>query len=469
MWTNHLHSLIWTDLQLIPNSPIESAYSHGAWFWIHSVFSYTIVLVGMVVLVRGCLNAPATRQWQTTALIVGALAPLLAYLLYVSGLLPGVPVGLVVLACTFSGLIYLPAMLGLRMLDLTPVARGAIIEQMSDAVLVMDSDGRIADINPAVERLLCLNTRSWLGQPFAEAIAAFPKLAALGSPDAPTHTTEVLNREPPIYVDIQKTTLSDSKKRPVGMLLLLRDITQLKLAEQREFDLALEHERVRLLSRFIRDASHEFRTPLAIINTSLYFLGKQADPEMQRVQRDKIAAQVEQINTLLEDMLTMSRLDDREPLNLSDVDINALLASIAQSGSTPPTQQASISLDLAEELPPVRGDVAQLRRALNNLYQNAIQYSTERGSIQISTRQLGDYILITVHDSGIGIDQAAQSHIFERFFRNDDAHSTAGLGLGLPMTQAIIEAHGGAIQLQSASGQGSTFTVQLPATTTSAI
>ncbi len=463
VWTNPLHSLVWTQIELLPGDQNVAVFTHGLWFWMFAVFAYSMVIGGSALLVRACLNAPRVRQYQTAALVAGALAPLVANVIYLMQWSPLPGIDLTAFAFTFTGLLYLPTLFGLGVLDLTPVAREAVVEQMSDAVLVVDASGRIADLNASVAALLGVNTQSWLGVPFTEALAAFPELAALGGAEAPEQSVITLSANPPVYLSAQRTTLKDGKARPIGTLLLLRDITQVKVAELHAFDLALEHERVRLLSRFIRDASHEFRTPLAVVNTSLYLMDRQTDPAQQRTQRDKIAAQVDHLNTLLEDMLTMSKLDDREPLALSDVDINALLTDIVRSASLSSSRRPTVSLDLAEGLRPVRGDAAQLQRALDSLFSNAIQYTAEGGAIQIATRERGDFILITLQDTGIGIDHGAQSRIFERFFRSDDAHTTTGLGLGLPIARAIIEAHGGMIEVQSTPGQGSTFTLQLPA------
>ncbi|HYO88991.1 MAG TPA: histidine kinase N-terminal 7TM domain-containing protein [Candidatus Limnocylindrales bacterium] len=463
VWTNPLHGLVWSNIELVPGSPNVAIFSHGLWFWIHTIFSYVMVISGSILLVRESIYAPRIRQYQTLALVAGALAPMLANIVYLMGLLPWQGVDLTTFAFTVTGAIYLPTLFGLRVLDLMPVARGAVVEQMGDAVLVLDGDGRIADFNPAVMTLLSVNVSAWIGQPFSEAMTAFPALVALGDADAPAQTIITLRTEPPVVLDVRKTTLHDSKARPIGALLLLRDITQFKVAERREFDLALEQERVRLLSRFIRDASHEFRTPLAVVNTSLYLLDRQTDPALQRAQREKIAAQVERLNSLLEDMLTMSKLDEGESFALSDVYVNGLWTGIVEAGCGHQEKQVTVSLELDETLPPVRGDALQLHRAFANLFCNAVQYSIEGGSIRISTRERGGFVVISLHDTGIGIDHIAQNRIFERFFRTDEVHATTGMGLGLPIARAIIEAHGGVIEVQSAPGQGSTFTLQLPA------
>lgn len=462
-WIHPLTDLIWTDITLVPGNPHIAIFSHGAWLWVHAGFSYILVIAGSVLLVRESIYAPRIHQLQSLALVVGALAPVIANLIYLADLFPMSGFDLTPFGFTLTGLIYLPMIFGLRMLDLTPVARGAVIDHMGDAVLVLDHSGRIVDMNPASGQILGVNINQCMGKPMSAALAIHPELAALSSDDVPLQSVVLLAVDPPIYIDVRKTALNDGKARPVGTLLLLRDVTQSKLAEQRAFDLALEQERVRVLSRFIRDASHEFRTPLTVINTSLYLMNRQSEPTLQHVQHDKIAAQVERLNTLIDDMLTMSKLDEGESFSLVDISINGLLANIIEAACGKQSKRVAVSLDLAENLPLIRGDAAQLHRAFTNLFCNALQYTPEEGHVDMRTRERDGIVVITLSDTGPGIDQANQARVFERFFRTDGMHSTSGIGLGLPIARAIIEAHAGVIELQSQPGQGSIFTIQFPA------
>ena len=467
VWTSPFHTLIWTNITVHTDPMPYAVYGHGLWFWVNALYSYVTVITGSVLLIRETIYAPRIRQYQTLALVAGAIAPLVANMIYVLDLSPWPGLDLTSFAFTISGLLYLPALVNLHVLDITPVARGAVIEQMTDAVIVTDLQLRVADINSAVSDVLGVDTTTWIGRPFLTVLAAFPELTALASGLEPTQVIVPIRYEAEQrYIDARKSILSDRRDNPIGVVFLLHDVTQLKLAEQQSFDLALEHERVQLLSRFIRDASHEFRTPLTVINTSLYLMDRSTDPAGQRTHRDKIAAQVERIDTLLDEMLTMSRLDDREPLAVSDIDMNAVVCDVVQANAdakTEPGTAPAVTLDLAERLPNVRGDAAQLRRALANLLNNALTHSGPGVEITIATRERDEFVVITLSDTGAGMDAALQRRIFERFFRTDDAHTTPGFGLGLPMARAIVEAHGGSIDVASAPGAGTIFTVQLPA------
>ncbi|MBL8146872.1 MAG: PAS domain-containing protein [Anaerolineae bacterium] len=463
VWTNSLHHLIWAEVRIVDGPIILAVYDHGLWFWLHILYSYTLVITGSVLLVRESIYAPRLRQYQTLALVTGAVAPLIANVMYLLELTPLPGLDLTAFAFTVTGLLYLPALYNLRVLDITPVARGAIIDQMSDSVIVTDTQHRIVDVNAAVGELLSTDISGWFGQPLAEALSVFPELAALSADNDQAQVIVTTATTPARTLDVRRTALNDRHNQPVGTLFLLRDISQLRLAEQQSFDLALEHERVRLLSRFIRDASHEFRTPLAVINTSLYLMDRSPDAAVKHAQQEKIEAQVKRIDSLLDDMLTMSRLDEREPLTLTNVDLNALIRETVEAMRNPAVRQPAIHLNLAEALPPVRGDQAQLQRVIESLLRNALDFTNCEGTVTLSSSERGDFIIFSLNDTGAGMDATAQRHVFERFFRSDEAHSTPGLGLGLPITRAIVEAHGGLIEAVSAPGKGSTFTVQLPA------
>jgi signal transduction histidine kinase len=110
----------------------------------------------------------------------------------------------------------------------------------------------------------------------------------------------------------------------------------------------------------------------------------------------------------------------------------------------------------------VSGDISRLQRVVANLLDNAIKYTPAGGSITISVKEGQEEAIVTVSDSGIGIDKGSLPRIFERFYRGDESRSTPGNGLGLSLVGALVHAHGGEIQVKSSPGKGSTFTVVLP-------
>lgn len=245
---------------------------------------------------------------------------------------------------------------------------------------------------------------------------------------------------------------------------LAQEMADRQRAEQDRLRLAVEHERVRILSSFIRDASHEFRNPLAIINTHLYMLQKR-QPELEDSESVRvIQEQSTYIAALVDALLEMSKLDSTASFARAPVDINDLLRDLAGSFDGQARRRGlRLQVDLAPDLPPVQGDVERLRQALFHIIRNAIEHSEGGGIVALASQRSSVGIVLVIQDEGEGIDPEDLPHIFERFFQGDRTRTARGVGLGLPIARKIIDAHGGQIGVTSVVGQGTTFRIVLPA------
>jgi signal transduction histidine kinase len=179
-----------------------------------------------------------------------------------------------------------------------------------------------------------------------------------------------------------------------------------------------------------------------------------------------ILAEAERTTVLIEQLLSLARTDSgREKLNLQAVDLRQTLRNVVdgwQQVATIRDLQFSASLDIPDFF--VLGDETLLRRLADILLDNAFKYTTAPGSVRLSLEPKGESVVITVKDSGVGIPEGEQSKIFERFYRVDKARSRAqgGAGLGLAIAHWIVSQHGGSIRVESRSGDGATFRVELP-------
>jgi two-component system phosphate regulon sensor histidine kinase PhoR len=225
----------------------------------------------------------------------------------------------------------------------------------------------------------------------------------------------------------------------------------------------MERERVKMLAEFIQAASHEFRTPLAVIRSSLYLLRRSDDPERYTYHEQKIIDQTEHIIQLIEDLTVMARLDSGADLKLRPINLNHILKV---AGDVMLDEIARRKLTLNYELDPevisVEADHDEIARAMMNIIDNAVRYTPDGGAITISTLCRVDGVRVDVADTGIGMSAAVLSRIFERFFRADEAHTTTGLGLGLTIAQKIILVHGGDLTVESTPGKGTIFRITLP-------
>lgn len=240
------------------------------------------------------------------------------------------------------------------------------------------------------------------------------------------------------------------------------DITERKQAEQRAFDLALEKERTHLLVQFIQNASHEFKTPLAVINANAYLITRLQDPEARASKANQIQQQVQRTNRLVEMLLTMTKLEDSPILTTSPLDAGAIFASVCQNAARVHQNKPTLIVPSSFSLPMIVGNADYLATAMEQILDNAYRFTPAEGSVCAAAGITDTHVWLEVSDSGPGINGESLPHLFETFWRQDQAHSTPGFGLGLSIAQKIVEKHGGYIEVQSAPQKGSTFRIYLP-------
>jgi signal transduction histidine kinase len=218
--------------------------------------------------------------------------------------------------------------------------------------------------------------------------------------------------------------------------------------------------------RFVSNASHDLRTPLAAMKASLevglLYSDRGSDPSA--AMRSSLE-EVDRMSRIVEDMLTLSRIDARqERLRLSATDLGELLEKTATKLEMLAYGRGlSLSLAIEGGLKALC-DADHLQRAFGNVVLNAIEHSESRGRIEIDACRDAGRALVSVRDFGVGMEEEDLRHVFERFYRAGDARPSdaGGSGLGLAITQWIVQEHGGAIRVVSARGEGTTVTISLP-------
>jgi signal transduction histidine kinase len=211
---------------------------------------------------------------------------------------------------------------------------------------------------------------------------------------------------------------------------------------------------------FVADASHELRTPLAVIRANAEYL-QQEQPESEEA--SEILTETDRLTVLVDSLLALARGQGGATAD-RPLDLGELVTASAQS-LQPLAADRKIALDV-ETVPglEVRGNPDQLRQLVVILVDNALRYTPEGGRVTVAAHRNDGTAVVAVKDTGIGIDRAALKHVFERFYRADEARNRAdaGAGLGLSIAEQLVTDHGGRIAAESAPGRGSTFTVSLP-------
>lgn len=235
-----------------------------------------------------------------------------------------------------------------------------------------------------------------------------------------------------------------------------------RLAEQALVEMAVKKERVELINELVSNLSHDLRTPLSIINNSLYLLQRLEEPERQREKAKIIEMQSRRLERLINDVLVMSKLEQQEAITMRPIQLNDLITPIKQGfESTAETNKLTLHVMLAPQLPLMLGSHDGLERIVSNLLENAINYTPSEGAVTVRTYLASPYVMLEVVDTGIGISPEDLPHIFDRFYRADRARSlkSGGTGLGLAIIKRLVDMHQGRIEVESVVGKGTTFRV----------
>jgi len=236
-------------------------------------------------------------------------------------------------------------------------------------------------------------------------------------------------------------------------LIVFHDVTDTRRAEQVRRD-------------FVANVSHELRTPLAALKSVIETLhaGAVDDPATARDFLSRAEDEMDRLVLMVEELLQLSRIESGElPLALEPLDMRDVLTNAVDRMRTQANRKGvSLTLDLALATPLVVADRELLERAVVNLIHNAVKFTAEGGSIDVSGRPDDGGVTVEVRDSGEGIDPVDLPRVFERFYKADRARRAGGTGLGLAIVKHTIEAHGGSVKADSEPGRGSTFRFSVP-------
>jgi signal transduction histidine kinase len=212
-------------------------------------------------------------------------------------------------------------------------------------------------------------------------------------------------------------------------------------------------ERLATFGQLIGSIGHELRNPLGVIESSLYILSNRlGEDERAKKHVERIKEQLGVANDIISALLDMIR--DR-PLQRTPVQLRELVDSVLRSLPSPP---ARVTVDGFAELPAVHGDAGQLRQVLANLVENAFHAAGAAGEVRLEARHEGDHVIVTVEDSGPGVDPDTRRRLFEPLITT----KTKGIGLGLALVKRIVERHGGEVAYAPREGHGARFVVRLP-------
>ncbi len=485
--------LVWTNSRLnlsVSGSFLSAqASTYGSWFWINIVYSYLLALLSTLllawfILVR--IRSASLYRGQIVALFIALGVPWVGSAVAASGLSPFRPLDLTPLTLTITGMALSWALFHYQIDEIVPVARNLVVESMNDAVIVMDTHHRITDLNPAAERLIGRKLSEAKGQTSIQAAPAFAnQIKRFYDRTAAHEELKLLVEGTPRYFDLSLSPLQDRYGSPNGRMVVLRDVTERKLAMQAMDEArAVAESANEAKSAFLAMMSHEIRTPMnAIIGMTSLLLDTNLTPE-QHDYAETVRSSGEALLTIINDILDFSKIEagkmelERQPFDLRECIETAL--DLVTTRATEKGLDLAYFLDESgsynEQVPPaIYGDVTRLRQIFVNLLSNAVKF-TEKGEIVLSVTvrrkdeegKLDEHrpgelplseLCFAIKDTGIGISEEGKARLFQSFSQVDASTTRryGGTGLGLTISKRLAELMGGTMWVESKPGVGSTF------------
>jgi two-component system phosphate regulon sensor histidine kinase PhoR len=332
-----------------------------------------------------------------------------------------------------------------------------LFNSMVEGVMLLDEDGRVSLVNQSLERQfrLMLDVR---GLTVAEALG---RADVAGLVDRLRQSREVLtieielNSGAPRFLEVNAASVLDRNGQPQGATLVFHDLTRIRQFENTRRE-------------FVANVSHELRTPLSLIKGYAETLinGAKDNPEFNLRFLQKIERHSNRLTNLIEDLLTISRLESGQ-VNLKHdvVDLRQLASHVVEDLQARAEEKATTMLNKIPAGLAARGDLDRLQQVFVNLVDNAIKYGKSPGRITLEAKEMaGPWVQVCVSDDGPGIPAEARERIFERFYRVDKARSRekGGTGLGLSIVKHALHLHGGDVSVRSRIGEGSVFRFRIP-------
>ena len=457
--TNDLHGLMRLNLHIVNTHGMHlMGFQDGRYFKLmHQPYVYLYHLLVIVLCLVSALRRGQSRRGGLVMILVATLIPLTTDMFNIS---PVKELKLATSALFLSGIFYWLAVFRHQLLNLVPVANAALFRQMQEPVLVVDNQAHLAEYNQAAQQQLKLSSD-----------ARGKSLDNLFPHEHPFHgVLGIVNDElRHDYLNERWWQISQTRLRQgvfdIGWILVLHDVTDFKVMEQRmQETLAFEQELRKEHESFLSMISHEYRTPLAIIQANLDLIELMEDDTESRY-APRISAMKQGVNRLVEileislDQMKMTILqEDSETKRITLITL--LDAVMDKAEAFWPDRLFVFQPEITSEA--VMGNNIQLKTAVLNLLDNACKYSPDNTPVLLECRAEGQMATITVTNQGSGFPTHETAELFEKFQRGSNSIGTSGAGVGLWLVQRIVKRHGGSVLLEHDIEKGIQVTLLLP-------
>ncbi len=447
-------------------------YANGPLFYIHYVYTYCLIALTFTFLLRSLRRSQAFHARNTGLVILGVLFMLVPDILFQFGVTPirGINVSPLFMVGTCA--ILALAFFQFRLLELPPIAGSTVVRTIQEPVLVFDKENRLIEFNPKAGEMLGLRQESHMGQALED--IGLPWSERIGQAlwtEGARESISLLLADGEHVFDCTVTRIGDARGAPIGRLVLLYDMTERRKTQDalRQSEEALQQARkMEAVGRLAGGIAHDFNNLLTVIGGYCDIMSEKLpphDPLLEDIGEIKLASN--RAGALTARLLAFSRL---QVLQTRVIRINELVGSMKGMLARLIGEDIALAVKLAPEAGAIRADPGQIEQVIMNLAVNARDAMPAGGTLALETARLterrtddgegGDVVLLTVRDSGCGMDKETVSRIFEPFFTTKGVGK--GTGLGLSTVYGIVAQSGGRIECESEPGRGTRFSIYLP-------
>jgi two-component system sensor histidine kinase AtoS len=350
-----------------------------------------------------------------------------------------------------------------RLLEITSLKAYTdnILSSMTNGLITIDLEGKVITLNETAEQILGKGRNEMVGSPLEETLGDDLPLYRMMS-ETLRHgkgifhsEMELKKEEAELWLTASTSLLTDGEGKKIGALCIFQDITEIKALEEK----LRQADRLAALGTVSAGLAHEIKNPLSAIKTFVQLLPKKFEsPSFMEKFNITVPREIDRINLLVEDLLELTRRRIRPMVNL---DVNLLILQVIDlHGEEMAKRQILFEDHLDRTIPQIQGDSEKLYRAFSNMVINSIQAMPNGGRLVISSGpdQVSSMVKINFRDTGVGMDEETTKNLFNPFFTTKEK----GAGLGMALSQKIIEDHRGTIEVMSGKGVGTTFVIYLP-------
>ncbi len=411
---------------------------------------------------------------ESVLLSMGVLVPWIGNITFIFRVTPLEKLDLAPFAFVLSGTLLAWGFFYKRFLNIVVIAHQALLDRMTEGLIVLDMNNWVVDLNPAAQNIFRVTPAKVINLPAENLMRPYPDLLNnIRFQNRKHQEISMIRGEQQLYFDLTINPLFDGRGQPIGKMVILHDVTALKVTELKLKEAKVRAEQAdNLKSAFLANMSHEIRTPM---NAIIGFTNLLNDPDISDDERNEFTQHIRNSGNsllrLIDDIIDISKLDANQiTFSTDELVLKRFMTELYSYYNEFKTEIAKEHLQLSLKIPPEHQDLViitdgiRLRQIMRHLLDNAVKFTNE-GFVEFGFEMTEARIIrFFVKDTGIGIALEKQGLIFERFGRvmTGTRQEYGGTGLGLALSKGLIEKQGGRIWVESVLGQGSMFYFTLP-------